>query len=239
MAGQAGILPDGTSDFVLARYNPDGSPDASFDGDGRVFTDFGYGDVVNALAIQRDGKIIAVGIAKSSSSRDANEFGVARYKPDGSLDASFDGDGRVLTAFTSLTDVAVDAVVQPDGKIVVGGNAGFSFEPPRNLDYALARYNADGSLDPGFDGDGKITTTPGTYTADVLSKLTARSCSRARRSFATTVTGASIRASVRAGNLPDAECSAPPGATRRQDHRRSERARRLLDCETASQRTSG
>lgn len=166
VAGQAGILPNATSDFALARYNPDGSPDASFDGDGRVFTDFGFGDVVNALSIQRDGKIIAVGIAKSSASRDANEFGVARYNPDGSLDASFDGDGRVLTAFTPLTDSAADAVVQPDGKIVVGGIANFSWEPPHHPDYALARYNTDGSLDTGFDGDGKVTTT-GTYTEDV------------------------------------------------------------------------
>jgi uncharacterized delta-60 repeat protein len=166
VAGQAGILPNATSDFALARYNPNGSLDASFDGDGRVFTDFGFGDVVNALTIQRDGKIIAAGIAKSSSSRDANEFGVARYNPDGSLDASFGGDGRVLTAFTPLTDSAADAVVQPDGKIVVGGIANFSWEPPHHPDYALARYNADGSLDAGFDGDGKVTTT-GTYTEDV------------------------------------------------------------------------
>jgi uncharacterized delta-60 repeat protein len=162
-----GTLPGGNFDFVLARYNVDGSLDASFDGDGRVFTDFGYGDGANGLAIQPDGKIVAVGLARSGSSRDTNEFAVARYNPNGSLDSSFDGDGRVLTAFTSLTDSAVDAVVQPDGRIVVGGYAGFSFTPPHNQHYALARYNADGSLDTGFDGDGKVTTIPGTYTEDV------------------------------------------------------------------------
>lgn len=162
-----GSPPGGNFDFVLARYSADGSLDASFDRDGRVFTDFGYNDGAYGLAIQPDGKIVAVGNARSGSSRDTNEFGVARYNPDGSLDASFDGDGKVLTAFTPLTDVAVDAVVQPDGKIVVGGYAGFSFAPPHNQDYALARYNADGSLDAGFDGDGKVTTTPGTYTEDL------------------------------------------------------------------------
>jgi uncharacterized delta-60 repeat protein len=166
VAGQ-GFLPGRNFDFVLARYNADGSLDASFDGDGRVFTDFGHSDGAYGLAIQPDGKIVAVGNARSASPRDANEFGVARYNPDGSLDSSFDGDGKVLTAFTPLTDVAVDAVVQPDRKIVVGGYAGFSFEPPHNQDYALARYNADGSLDAGFDGDGKVTTMPGTYTEDV------------------------------------------------------------------------
>jgi serralysin len=162
-----GLLPNRSSDFVLARYNADGSLDASFDGDGRVITDFGFADSAYALSIQSDGKIIAAGNARSSLSRDSNEFGVARYNSDGSLDASFDGDGRVLTAVTPLTDVAVDAVVQPDGKIVVGGYANFSFEPPHQPDYALARYNADGSLDAGFDGDGKVTTTPATYAEDV------------------------------------------------------------------------
>ena len=111
-----GSVPGGNFDFVLARYNVDGSLDASFDGDGRVFTDFGYSDGAYGLAIQPDGKIVAVGNARSGSSRDTNEFGVARYNPDGSLDRSFDGDGKVLTAFTPLTDVAVDAAVQPDGK---------------------------------------------------------------------------------------------------------------------------
>ena len=64
----------------------------------------------------------------------------------------------------------MDAVVQPDGKIVVGGLAGLAWEPPHNPDYALARYNADGSLDARLDGDGKVTTTPGMpsmYTQDV------------------------------------------------------------------------
>jgi uncharacterized delta-60 repeat protein len=166
VAGQ-GARPGGNFDFVLARFNADGSLDASFDGDGRVFTDFGHSDGANGLAIQPDGKIVAVGNARSGTSRDTNEFGVARYNPDGSLDASFDGDGKVLTAFTPLTDSAVDAVVQPDGKIVVGGYAGFSFTPPHDQHYALARYNADGSLDAGFDGDGKVTTVPSTYAEDV------------------------------------------------------------------------
>ncbi len=166
VAGQ-GTRPGGNFDFVLARYNADGSLDASFDGDGRVFTDFGYSDGAYGLAIQPDGKIVAVGNARSGSSRDTNEFGVARYNPDGSLDTTFDGDGKVLTAFTPLTDVAVDAVVQPDGKIVVGGYAGFSFTPPHNPRYALARYNADGSLDAGFDGDGKVESSSGTYTEDL------------------------------------------------------------------------
>jgi uncharacterized delta-60 repeat protein len=207
VAGQAGILPNATSDFALARYNPDGSLDASFDGDGRVFTDFGFGDVVNALSIQPDGKIIAAGIAKSSSSRDAGEFGVARYNPDGGLDASFDGDGRVLTAFTALTDSAVDVIVQPDGKIVVGGVANFSWEPPHHPDYALARYNADGSLDAGFDGDGKVTTT-GTYTEDVALQADGKILLAGRQVLRYNRDGSLDSSFGAGGKLPDAGVSA-------------------------------
>jgi uncharacterized delta-60 repeat protein len=206
VAGQ-GTRPGGTFDFVLARYNADGSLDASFDGDGRVFTDFGYNDGAYGVAIQPDGKIVAVGNARSGSSRDANEFGVTRYNPDGSLDASFDGDGKVLTAFTPLTDVAVDAAVQPDGKIVVGGNAGFSFVPPHNQDYALARYNADGSLDAGFDGDGKVTTT-GTYTEDVALQADGKILLAGRQVLRYNRDGSLDSSFGADGKLPDAGVSA-------------------------------
>ena len=147
--------------FVLARYDASGRPDTSFDRDGVAFTDFGLGAVAVGLAIQRDGKIVAVGNARSAASRDALEFAVARYNADGSLDAGFGGDGRVTTPFTPVVDSAVDAAVQPDGRIVVGGYAGYSFSlpnSPQRPDYALARYNADGSLDASFDGDGKTTS---------------------------------------------------------------------------------
>ena len=207
VAGQAGILPNATSDFALARYNPDGSLDASFDHDGRVFTDFGFGDVVNALSIQRDGKIIAAGIVRSSSSRDAGEFGVARYNLDGSLDAGFDGDGRVLTAFTPLTDSATDVVVQPDGKIVVGGVANFSWDPPHHPDFALARYNADGGLDAGFDGDGKVTTTGG-YTEDVALQADGKILLAGGQVFRYSRDGSLDSSFGANGKLPDAEISA-------------------------------
>jgi uncharacterized delta-60 repeat protein len=166
----------GASEFVLVRYEADGSPDRSFDGDGVVFTDFGvftdlgFGGAAEALAIQPDGKIVAAGSAASSGSLNSRDFAVARYNSDGSLDRSFDGDGRVTTPFTPLTDSATGVVVQPDGKIVVGGYAGYSFsEPnsPQRPDYALARYTADGTLDASFDGDGKATADGTTFTGDL------------------------------------------------------------------------
>jgi uncharacterized delta-60 repeat protein len=155
-AGRAEV--PGIADFGLARYNPDGSLDPTFggdelgEGDGRVTTDFADGseDVAHAVAIQADGKIVAAG---ASSSQDT-DFALARYNIDGSLDPTFDGDGKVTTDFAGDTDEAFGVAIQADGKIVA---AGLAASPPA-VDFALARYNIDGSLDPAFDGDGKLTT---------------------------------------------------------------------------------
>ena len=144
-AGSAGNTPD----FALARYNADGSLDTTFDGDGKVETDFSGNDVAFAVAIQSDGKIVAVG-------RDgiiASDFAIARYNADGSLDTTFDGDGKVTTDITA-SDVAFAVAIQSDGKIVAVGVDGILIDS----DFAIARYNADGSLDTTFDGDGKVIT---------------------------------------------------------------------------------
>jgi uncharacterized delta-60 repeat protein len=139
------------TDFALARYNPDGSLDATFDGDGRVTTDFpSNDDIAFAVAIQSDGKIVAAGLSRGSHLFD---FAVARYNSDGSLDDTFGGDGRVTTDFEGDLDIAADLAIQTDGKIVAAGYA----DTP-GLDFALARYDPDGSLDATFGGDGKVTT---------------------------------------------------------------------------------
>ena len=143
--------------FALARYNIDGTLDASFGGDGRVTTNFSASaDFANGVAIQTDGKIVATGRAGGSGGRVA----VARYNTDGTLDTSFSGDGKVATNFTAGDDRADHVAIQDDGSIVVAGTAGnFS----RNARFALVRYSADGTLDATFGGDGKVTTnvTPG------------------------------------------------------------------------------
>jgi uncharacterized delta-60 repeat protein len=143
----------GMEDFALARYNTDGSLDPTFDGDGKVTTDFaGNLDQASGVAIQADGKIVAAGRADVSGTFD---FALARYNTDGSLDTGFDGDGKVTTDFAgSVNDQAFAVAIQGDGKIVAAGRADVS----GTFDFALARYNADGSLDTGFDGDGKVTT---------------------------------------------------------------------------------
>ena len=98
------------------------------------------------MALQADGKIVAVGVAAGG------DFALARYNPNGSLDTSFSGDGKQTTDFGGF-DEANGVVLQRNGKIV-GGRAS---QGPRS-DFALARYNPNGSLDPSFSGDGKQTT---------------------------------------------------------------------------------
>jgi uncharacterized delta-60 repeat protein len=141
------------SDFGLMRFNSDGSPDPTFGVNGKVTTAVGSGsyDVANAVAIQTDGKIVAAGVTNPGS---ASNFGLVRYNPNGSLDTSFDGDGKVITDFSVSIDVAYAVAIQADGKIVA---AGYSFYTS-NDDFALVRYNSNGSLDTTFDGDGKVTT---------------------------------------------------------------------------------
>jgi uncharacterized delta-60 repeat protein len=132
-------------DLALARYNPNGSLDTSFSGDGKQTTDFGgCCDGANGVALQDDGKIVVVG---------GGGFALARYNPNGSLDTSFSGDGKQTTSFTAV-DVANGVTIQGDGKIVAVGRAGdFGV-----TDFALARYNPNGSLDTSFSGDGRQTT---------------------------------------------------------------------------------
>ena len=141
------------SDFVVLRYDSDGAFDTSFDQDGMVVTSFGAMDFANSVEIQPDGKIFAVGTASvGSPSRDV--FTAARFNIDGSFDTTFDGDGKLTTAIGDWGDVAYDTVILPDGKMLVAGTSQDQF--------SLVRYNVDGSLDSGFDGDGKVTTALGT-----------------------------------------------------------------------------
>jgi uncharacterized delta-60 repeat protein len=149
----AGRAYNGTDDdFALARYNPDGSLDTTFDGDGKVMTDFGSGyDGAQAVVLQPDGKIVAAGYAYNGTDYD---FALARYNSDGSLDTSFSGDGLKMTDFGSGNDYAYGLVLQPDGKLVAAGTA----YNGTNYDFAIARYKTGGSLDTSFSGDGMKMT---------------------------------------------------------------------------------
>jgi uncharacterized delta-60 repeat protein len=141
-----------SNDIALARYNSNGLLDTTFDTDGKVTTDFGgLGDVAYAVALQPDGKIVVAGTSSNDSN---NDFALARFNSNGSLDTTFDTDGKVTTEIGGPDDRGKDMTLQLDGKILVAGHAfnGISW------DFALLRYNNDGSLDTTFDSDGKVTT---------------------------------------------------------------------------------
>ncbi len=147
--------------FALARYNRDGSLDKSFGTDGKVTTDFqGRLDqaLIYALSIQNDGKIVAAGRADDTSSN----FGLARYNRDGSLDTTFGSGGKVTTDFDGLNDEGHALAIQTDGKLVVAGSAD-NANVFVDSQFALARYNADGSLDNSFGDGGKVKTSFDTF----------------------------------------------------------------------------
>jgi uncharacterized delta-60 repeat protein len=118
-----------------------------FSGDGKQTTDFASGDdVASSIAIQSNGKIVVAGTTETV---DDNNFALARYNTDGTLDKSFSFD-RKQTTDVSGYDRAAAVAIQSNGKIVVAGSTG---------DYgAIVRFNTNGSLDTTFSNDGKQST---------------------------------------------------------------------------------
>ena len=143
-----------SSDFTLVRYNPDGTLDATFGTGGKVTTAIGSGGWAQALGIQSDDKIVAAGYSVNAG---INDFTLVRYNPNGSLDHNFGTGGIVTTAIGSHYDSASALVIQSGGKIVAaGGTFNGSI-----YNFALVRYNANGSLDTTFGKGGIVITAIG------------------------------------------------------------------------------
>ena len=148
VAGVARVLNTLTSGFALARYHKDGRLDKSFGARGKV-TAFIFNQVAaNAVKLQSDGKIVVAGTVQGNGP-DA-DFALARFDANGSLDDEFGGGGIVVADYMACTDLAADIAIQPDGKIIVAGDA--------CNDFALVRYHEDGTLDGSFGDGGWVTT---------------------------------------------------------------------------------
>jgi uncharacterized delta-60 repeat protein len=157
--GKIVVAGDSHADFALARYNTNGTLDNTFGTNGKLTTAVGAcvngtcsDDIAYSVALQSDGKILAVGVSYTN-------FALVRYNTNGSLDSStFSLDGIVATPIGTATDVAYSVAVQSDGKIVLGGYYDTYINYTSSYDFALARYNTDGTLDNTFSTDGIVTT---------------------------------------------------------------------------------
>ncbi|HEV3365524.1 MAG TPA: delta-60 repeat domain-containing protein, partial [Acidimicrobiia bacterium] len=129
-----------------------GDLDTSFGTGGKVTTDFGGYEGASAVAVQSDGKIVVAGYTYGG----VEDFAIARYNANGSLDTGFGDDGKVTTDFGGYESAS--AIALADGKILVAGYTYGGVE-----DFAIARYNFNGNLDTSFSGDGKATTDFGGY----------------------------------------------------------------------------
>jgi uncharacterized delta-60 repeat protein len=152
--------------FAFARYNRDGSLDSSFGGGGFSLIDFtgSQSDQLRGLAIQPDGKILGAGFLTPSGTQ---RLAVVRLLKNGNLDPSFDGDGGAApTIAGSSFSFATGVLVQPDGKIVVSGEAGFA-----TSDFLAVRLTPDGSPDASFNATGWVATDIGAGTLDSASSV--------------------------------------------------------------------
>lgn len=152
----------GGMDIALARYEPNGELDPSFGNGGIVITSLipGGNNSANAVSVDSNGDILVAGVTSQPQSNQGSNFALVRYTSDGTLDTTFGGGtGWVQTDFSSPYDIAYSMALQPDGKIVLAGSADLTHPSGVGDDFALARYNTDGSLDTTFGaGTGKVTT---------------------------------------------------------------------------------
>lgn len=157
LAGRFWNTTSSTYDILIARYNPNGSLDNTFDTDGFVTTSFtSWGEEAFAVALQPDGKIIAGGLSNGYNGVPTSDFALVRYNPDGALDNTFSTDGIVESDFT-LEDGVYALALQTDGKIIAGGYS----RAGENYDFAIARYTIDGTLDNTFSNDGYVSVSIG------------------------------------------------------------------------------
>ncbi len=162
------------SDFAVVRYNANGTLDPSFNKNGKATADFGANDHGHSVAVHGDGRIVVAGYTTTETKE---ECALACFKANGSLDTSFNGTGKVTTNFGGDGNAEGQSVaMQIDGKIIVVGFATVAAVQQ----FAVARYNADGTLDTSFGGTGRVVTAVGisgsNATGVALQNMTLRVC---------------------------------------------------------------
>ena len=164
VVGQSGVYPLFHS--ALIRYKANGALDRTFGNGGKVVAALDPGgDGLSALAFQPDGKIVVVGSVIHNNFLLA--IITARFNPDGSLDQTFGTNGSVETTFGDSSAEGNDVILQADGKIVVVGFTGAGSYTDNN-NFALVRFNPDGTLDQTFGDGGKVKSNAGQATSVAL-----------------------------------------------------------------------
>ena len=153
------ISKGGINQFGLARYLSDGSLDESFGNLGKVISDYPELMIVSSMALQSDGKIVVVGNLYNSSAS-FSRFVLVRYDSNGILDSSFGIDGRVITNISNKLDRITSIIIQNDGKIIASGTTS---DDATYSDFALVRYNSDGTLDINFGANGIVVSSINTW----------------------------------------------------------------------------
>lgn len=153
--------------FAVARFTSNGLVDTSFSNDGYTYTSIfsgsGYSDIAYSMDIQQDGKIV-LGGKHYFNTTNATSFALIRYNTDGTIDSTFNTDGKVITPSNGYLN---SLTIQPDGKIVAVGQSLPSF-----TDFVIVRYKTNGSLDSTFNSTGVIISDFGLnatmYAEDVI-----------------------------------------------------------------------
>lgn len=144
----------GLTDFLLVRYNIDGTRDSSFGSDGIATGDNnGLVDAPNAIAVQSDGKIVAFGQSRTDQTPITYYLLAMRFNSDGTLDSSFGTGGKAAISLGNFPQFGLSVLIQPDGKIVGAAQARDQSNLPA---MGAVRFNTDGTMDNGFGTGGTV-----------------------------------------------------------------------------------
>ena len=154
-----------TDTFLALRLTSNGRLDHTFGGgDGFVTTGFGAGSATGyAMTVLADGRFVICGATTSGANSSA---ALARYRPDGKLDRTFGGDGRVVAAFPGQTQSACIGVTHDGNETVMSG---WAYDGATTNSIALARFGPAGMPDARFDTDGYVLSSTGTYQSSAQS----------------------------------------------------------------------